>query len=154
MRKIGRWVVLAAAILGCLYIWHFSMADGERSAITSGKALAFLNQILSDWGISFQFAHITVRKIGHFIGYFILGSWVSLTLWLFEFTHYRIISLPLCFLVACADESIQKFFPGRVASFRDVLLDSAGAACGILLFSCTVWALSALFAGRRKKIEK
>ena len=154
MRKYGRWIVLAAAILGCLYIWHFSLADGERSALTSGRALELINGALARLGSEFQFSHHTVRKIGHFVGYFLLGGFVAFTLWMFSFTHYTVISLPLCFLAATADECIQIFTPGRVASVTDVLLDTCGAACGIALFSCTVLLFSALFRRLRKKAKK
>lgn len=37
-------------------------------------------------------------------------------------------------LYAVSDEYHQSFVPGRVASAVDVLIDSAGAACGLLLY--------------------
>ena len=154
MRKYGRWIVLAVAIFGCLYIWHFSLADGERSALTSGRALELINGALARLGSEFQFSHHTVRKIGHFVGYFLLGALVAFTLWMFEFTHYPLIAVPLCMTVAVVDEGIQYFSPGRVAAFTDVLLDSAGAVCGILAFFATVMALIAIFGRNTKKIRK
>jgi VanZ family protein len=43
------------------------------------------------------------------------------------------------FLVACLDEWHQKFVPGRVSSFHDVLVDTTGA----LLLNVMVWELRA-----------
>ena len=37
------------------------------------------------------------------------------------------------FLAACVDETIQLFVPGRGPRVTDVLLDSVGVTCGILL---------------------
>ena len=154
MRGFLRWLLPTVAICGCFYIWHFSLADGERSAITSGRALELINGVLARMGTELRFSHQTVRKIGHFVGYFLLGVLVALALWMFSLAHYAVLSLPLCVVAAIADECVQIFVPGRVAAVSDVMLDSLGAACGILLFSCTVSLVSALWRRRRKKVQK
>jgi VanZ family protein len=151
MRKILKWLTPLLAVGGCIFIWHFSLADGERSAATSGEVLKWLNDRLASWGADFRFSQHTVRKTGHFLGYFLLGGFLSFTLWLHEFRHYGLIAFPAVFLAACVDEFIQRFSPGRVSSFGDVLLDTAGGACGILLFAAAVSALFSLLNKRRKK---
>lgn len=40
-------------------------------------------------------------------------------------------ALTACVLVASTDETIQRFVSGRSGQISDVLLDSAGALCGI-----------------------
>ena len=44
------------------------------------------------------------------------------------------ISTLLCLMYAITDELHQIFVPGRVASIWDVLIDTMGAAFGVLLF--------------------
>ncbi len=154
MRRLFKWLMPLVAVGGCVFIWHFSLADGEASAATSGRVLVWLNERLAAMGADFRFTQLTVRKTGHFLGYFLLGGFTAFTLWLYECRRYGLIALPVVFLAACVDEFIQRFSPGRVASFLDILLDTAGGACGILLFFATVSALSAAFEGHRKKVEK
>ena len=51
-------------------------------------------------------------------------------------TLYREIAMlmeTLC--VPCIDETIQRFIPGRQSALRDVVIDLAGAACGLLIAS-------------------
>ena len=154
MHRAWRWIAVSAAVLACLYIWHFSLANGERSALTSGRALELINRAFAKTGADFRFSHHTVRKIGHFVGYFALGALVSRALWALRVKGYPILAISLCVAAAAVDEWIQLFSPGRVASLADILLDSAGAACGILLFSLPVWALSAVLKNKAKKVEK
>ena len=154
MHRVWRSLTVVVAVLACFYIWHFSLADGERSAITSGKAMEWINGVLARLGVDYQFNHQTVRKIGHFVGYLILGFLSALAVWGVKIDGYPVVALSLCLAVAAVDEGLQLFSPGRVASVADVLLDGAGAACGILLFSIPVSALSILFKNKVKKVEK
>ena len=72
-----------------------------------------------------------LRKIGHFIEFTCLGS---LLCWLFSMLKkHRLMALGCGFLAACVDESIQLLVPGRGPRVTDVLLDSVGVGCGILL---------------------
>jgi VanZ family protein len=46
-----------------------------------------------------------------------------------------LLALPSGFLIACADETIQRFVPDRGPAFKDVLIDTSGVLVGIgLLF--------------------
>ena len=72
-----------------------------------------------------------LRKIAHFIEFTCLGS---LLCWLFSMLKkHRLMALGCGFLAACVDESIQLLVPGRGPRVTDVLLDSVGVGCGILL---------------------
>lgn len=51
--------------------------------------------------------------------------------------RYRLLSaLSFCALVAAVDEAIQLFVSGRSGQVTDVVLDSVGALCGIVVFVC------------------
>ena len=149
--RVFKWLAPLLAVAGCVFIWQFSLADGESSAETSGRVLVWLNGRLAALGSDFRFSQLTVRKTGHFLGYFLLGGFLAFTLWLHKFRRCVPIALLAVFGVACVDEFIQRFSPGRGPSFRDVLLDTAGGACGALLFCAAVAVFYSLFKKSRKK---
>jgi len=81
----------------------------------------------------FRVWHHYIRKIGHFVGYFILSlllfrAWKATlrlpSLWAMR---WAAIAFFMSALVASLDELHQTFLPSRTGAFRDVLLDSTGA---------------------------
>ncbi len=79
--------------------------------------------------------HFLMRKIGHFVGYFILSlllfrAWRAtlpqprMGAWWFTWAR---IAWMMTTLVACLDEWHQAYVPGRGSSVHDVLLDSSAA---------------------------
>ena len=108
-----------------------------------------LNRLLSGIGLGFfQLAEEVIRKAAHFGEYTGLGILLTLSLTRYGFftgkKRWRLI--PVGFLIACADEGIQYFTPGRACRFTDVLLDTAGVCFGVLLTALFGWV-----RGRRKK---
>ena len=103
------------------------MKPAEQSSQESDAVLALVQRVLPSAGVYF------VRKAAHFAEYFVLGAlvggccalrWRPVLLW------------PLlgCAGVAALDEFLQTFYEGRSGELRDVLLDSLGALCALLLF--------------------
>ncbi len=74
-----------------------------------------------------------MRKNAHYFAYLLLGVLVARAIGISGFKPA--IALCMCFLFAVADETYQTFIPGRGGQVTDVLIDTAGAATGILLFS-------------------
>lgn len=78
--------------------------------------------------------HIIIRKLAHFLLYYILGAVIYYTV----FSSGKGIktcfgfSLAVPFIYAISDEFHQLFTDGRTARISDVLIDSAGALCGSL----------------------
>ncbi len=90
-----------------------------------------------------------VRKMAHFCEYALMGFlWY---LWLRERRFAPLIALGASALYACTDEFHQSFVPGRACQFRDVLIDSSGAACGILVAFVLV---CVVFCAAQKDIVK
>jgi len=77
-----------------------------------------------------------VRKNAHFFLYFILGILLMSGLTAFRVRLRRacIFAFGLSVFYATTDEVHQLFVSGRGGQVRDVLIDSAGAAMGIVLF--------------------
>lgn len=101
--------------------------------------------------------NLVLRKVGHFFGYGMIGlifrnAWTAslraLTLvrsWISPFATS--LAVASTFLVASLDEWHQRYVPGRVGSFHDVLIDTAGA----LMLNLLVWELRA--SKRRKMLN-
>ena len=94
---------------------------------------------------NFEFYHILLRKCGHFTGYGLLGTlfaraWTAflqrrvLATWTALRVRGAALGVASAFAVACADEFHQRFLPGRVSSFRDVMIDTSGAIVLNILF--------------------
>ena len=78
--------------------------------------------------------HPFIRKTAHFTEFFALAVAISFPLYVYKIRGiFLIISGQLiCTGIAFLDEYSQSFVSGRVSSYRDVMIDSAGAFCGIL----------------------
>ncbi len=157
--KRSIWFILSAipALLCMLAIFHLSSQTASASSDTSANVIEWaLSAVLPDFDdappseqkeliASCQF---TFRKAAHFSLYTLLGMlWyapmytrttdtrkAALFAWIFAAAY------------AVTDEIHQKFVPGRSAELRDVLIDSAGAAVGVVL----VYVIAAKILARRK----
>ncbi len=89
-----------------------------------------------------------IRKSAHFTIYSVLGFFIFLLLAAYRAASFKtgLYSLLWAFLYSCSDEVHQHFVPGRTMLALDVLIDSCGALCGILLA-----ALCCFIAGRISK---
>ncbi|MBQ3482688.1 MAG: VanZ family protein [Clostridia bacterium] len=151
MRRVLPWVLLAATVLWCGFIWHFSLASGTESAQTSGGVVETLNGFLASAGSETRFEHETVRKMAHFCEFAVLGVLAALTLVSFEFRHFAPWALLAVFAVGCVDELLQLLSPDRGPSFLDVLLDTAGGLAGIVFFCGALLLFYALCARKERK---
>lgn len=120
------------------FIWGNSLLPGTDSGALSNsvnellqKLFPFLFSNNSSTGDSW------VRKLAHFSEFTLLGICLC---WIFAMLYSRLceqIPRVLFFgiLVACADETIQRFIPGRNGNLIDVGIDSSGIAVGTLMFT-------------------
>lgn len=122
-------VALLAAIL--IFIWGNSLLPGE----ISGAFSRWVGQLLGLSGTGTGGGRL--RKFAHFAEFCALGMCLR---WLFGMllqSKLRPFLLPLAagFLVACIDETIQMFVPGRGPGIKDVGIDTAGVAVGIVFIT-------------------
>lgn len=80
----------------------------------------------------FAFVEFLIRKATHFCTFGLIALALQIALPTFRFKAPAII-LAIA-LIASADEWRQSFTPGRTMSFQDVMLDTAGALCFLMLF--------------------
>ena len=117
-------------ILNLAFIWGNSLLPGEISGAISGWVKNLLSGLFPGNGNP-QAGHGLLRKLAHFMEFCCLGTVLC---WLVSMLgkkpwHSLIYSV----LAACTDELIQCFVPDRGPGIRDVVIDTTGAALGILL---------------------
>ena len=86
-------------------------------------------------GDAARVSEIVVRKSAHIFEFTVLFLLLALLIGAFTRSRKRVvlISAAACFVSAVCDELLQ-IVSKRGASFRDVLIDSAGTAAGALLY--------------------
>lgn len=149
MKSKKIYTAVAVMLLIGLYItiFWFSAEDGEESSALSRKVTETILRIyyrmtagtgsggggvMAAWNDALEGI---IRKLAHFAEYLCMGflSYSIVILWYKPVWKGRLLVLLQLLLSAGADEFHQYFIPGRFASFKDVLIDTAGGIVGILL---------------------
>lgn len=91
-----------------------------------------------------------VRKAAHISAYFVLGILIFSLLKEYGLGVKKMIfiSIAIAMLYACTDEVHQVFVSGRSGEVRDVLIDTAGAAVGVVVYA----ALPSRFYKKSEKV--
>lgn len=136
--KKNLFLCISLITLNVAFIWCNSLLSKELSSAFSNLVGTVISWFFPATQMQGGGAgHGTLRKIAHFMEFCSLGLLLS---WLFhmttqrKWTHYAL-PLVLGAAVACIDETIQIFVPGRGPGLRDVAIDSAGVLLGVLLLS-------------------
>lgn len=121
-------------------------------AVTSSARSDEIVRTIQSIGVSTPTNILTflVRKTAHICAYFILGILLFNLLKEYELAVKKMIflSIAIAMLYACTDELHQMFVPGRSGEVRDVLIDTAGAAVGVVVYA----ALSSRFYKKSEKV--
>ena len=119
--------------LNLALIWGNSLLPGASSDSLSGGVLAVLGQFLPF--LLTEAGHTLLRKAAHFSEFALLGLLYS--------GRHRLVKgeTPVHLMlfgmtVACIDETIQIFTPGRASSLIDVWIDTSGFALGLAVIFC------------------
>ena len=139
-KNILRGILLILLFWTFITIFGFSSQDAEQSGNLSEKITKKIIDKVPNINEQNQ-EHIikrtekVIRKIAHFAIYalvgFLLMAFIS-TYKIAEKTRV-ITSLLIGAIYAMSDEIHQSFIPGRSAQITDVMLDSLGVLCGILI---------------------
>lgn len=124
-------------------IFFLSAQVAEESTITTNFVIEILYKIYSvfnkvDMETFINSIFTPVRKIAHFSEFTILGVLIYLNLK--EYRRNRVVLLSIAFscLYAISDEIHQIFVPGRFCAIGDMLIDTCGAALGVLIIHLIV----------------
>ena len=128
-KKIRFWAIMI--LCNILFIWGNSLLPGSVSGAISSFVKELVYMFFPGLSSAGEGGHGLLRKVAHFTEFACLGA--CLTRFLFLLKKPRLLALAGAFLVACCDETIQRFVPDRGPSFKDVLIDTFGAVIGMTL---------------------
>ena len=125
-------VIIWMAII--FYLSHQPATTSSQLSSGITHNITIMVQKMIPFSINTDLFHSFVRKAAHFAAYFILGVLLMRAL-----VHNNVflkmgVSLLISVLYAISDEFHQTFIPGRSGEIRDVIIDTAGAVTGILLY--------------------
>lgn len=138
-KRILRFIPMIAVMI---VIFIFSMMPADQSDQTSGTlldiVLSFVRKLKSG-DISAELAgslHHFIRKGAHFTEYAVLGVTVMMAIWKEWKEEKWPLLLPIIIssFYATTDEIHQYFVPGRWGTWTDVIIDTAGAFTGIIIY--------------------
>ena len=146
MKKVITVIAVCLLIAVYIMIFLFSADDAAESSslsVTVTRKLINLyyhffsgnNNAVLTVPVVTDDAEAIVRKMAHFTEYMAVGflSFGIAVIWM-QRIKAGIVAVTLqVFLSAGLDEIHQYFVPGRYASFRDVLIDTAGGIAGIMI---------------------
>ena len=131
--RILAYLLLTAILMLIIYLMSNEVADA--SSLRSDEIVRTIQSI----GITAPEGLLTflVRKAAHISAYFILGILLFNLLKEYGLAVKKIIfiSIGIAMLYACTDEIHQMFVPGRSGEVRDVLIDTAGAVVGVVVYA-------------------
>lgn len=137
--------LLVAIGLTLVFIWGHSLMPGQSSQNESETIKWLLSLLLGEGAVT-AFLLKYIRKVAHFMEFFLLGAEVS--------GLGRLHKTPVMWLyglgVAAVDETLQFFSPGRAPGVRDVLLDYSGYLCGFCLIASVFWVYSVFRRSHKK----
>ncbi len=132
------WMAVAGWMAVIFYLSHQPAEDSRAlSRGVTEMVIVFLEGILPDTDLDIRELNYYVRKNAHFIAYFILAV-LSMNAFGRSGVAGRrriVFTMILCVFYAITDEIHQLFIPGRAGQVRDVLIDSAGSATGIAIYT-------------------
>ena len=122
-------ISLLLVILWMIFIFVMSSFDASSSSNQSNFIIDIITSIINikDTGL----LSLIIRKLAHFIEYFILG--ILVINFITRYDKKIIIAILLCIIYATSDEIHQIFVPGRSCQITDIMIDSLGSIMGIYL---------------------
>ncbi len=146
MKRFLQFIVACVPMVFCMMlIFYFSSQEASVSSEMSG---GFIEQVLSSLpGTGFHemnaaerlnavaSAQFFFRKAAHFSIYALLGVLAILPMYVLfqKWGKSAFAAWCVALIYSATDEFHQTFVPGRSGELRDVLIDCAGAALGILV---------------------
>lgn len=123
-------ISLLLVILWMIFIFVMSSFDATSSSNQSNFIVDIITSIINIKDIGLL--SLIIRKLAHFIEYFILG--ILVINFITRYDKKIIIAIFLCIIYATSDEIHQIFVPGRSCQIIDIMIDSLGSIMGIYLY--------------------
>lgn len=127
-------ISLLLVILWMIFIFVMSSFDANSSSNQSNFIVDIITSIINIKDI--ELLSLIIRKLAHFIEYFILG--ILVINFITRYDKKIIIAILLCIIYATSDEIHQIFVPGRSCQIIDIMIDSSGSIMGIYLYKLII----------------
>ena len=148
MKKKSCWILVGLMVI---FIFSNSAASASTSNGMSLTVSEWVRPVLNTVALhpETDFLNFVIRKLAHFSEYALLGVLIGLAYRLqpWSWMKGKVALLPF-FIIPVLDENLQRFSSGRSCELRDMLIDSAGMAVGMMLVIAVLMMLS-----NRKKQE-
>ena len=133
--RIARIVLTVLTVAAVAAIFFNSTRSAVESTEQSTPLTEMINSFLASLHIPLLITETMVRKAAHFTEYAVLGTLLTVTVYLYTQKRGRtfLCALPIGAAVAVCDELIQLFPEGRSCEVRDMLIDFCGAAFAVLI---------------------
>ncbi len=152
MKKRKHWWVWLIVALYIYFIFRNSLMIADVSSAVSSRVTQKLSAFLTRFGIytDYYVFHHYVRKFAHLCEFAGLGFLVTAAMHICPLFKSRCMNFIL-FLIAVpfADETIQRYIPGRGSAYGDMIIDGSGFLIGG--FICYVLILIIMDLFFRKK---
>lgn len=134
----------AIIIMGIIFYFSSKEAEvSDDSSLTIADKILTVYETISEAPfldetreIKLDHINLIVRKMAHFIEYAVLAIAIAFHLWVWKKDGMIlfILTIGLSAGYATTDEFHQRYISGRSGQIADILLDTAGAIAGFLLF--------------------
>lgn len=164
MMRIIRTAAGILALFWMCVIFAFSAQEQEESsAVSESFSYRMVRSADSFLGLNWDDERLHeiadaiegyVRKAAHMTEFAILAVLIYIWLGKWQFTKKKTMLLSMLFtaLYAASDETHQLFVAGRSGRITDVMIDSAGAVLGVLIFAGVEKCI--IFLWNRRKYRK
>ncbi|HEX3039557.1 MAG TPA: VanZ family protein [Caproiciproducens sp.] len=119
-------------VLFALYLFSNSVYQKQQSFRQSTLVLEYMKAFFANAGISISISEGFLRKLAHFIEYFLFGSILSVTMHIYvkSLRRYFFPQLFTLLVIPVIDEYIQ-IYSGRTSSVTDIILDFLSGLAGM-----------------------
>lgn len=141
MKRVLAYIcIFSLTISWMALIYGFSAQDATESGGLSAVIAEPVTQMImklrdlpaEEYDALYMQVDSIIRVMAHFTEYAILGILMTV---LCRMLYWKGLWIPwvICTVFAVTDEWHQSYSPGRTAEVKDVVIDSAGVICGIIL---------------------
>lgn len=133
IRRVFTWILVVLWMVFIFSQSHKPASESNRlSKGITGIIVETVENVAPDVEIEVNKYHHIIRKNAHFFSYLVLGILVVNAL---RNSGVNIgLAVLVCVLYAISDEIHQLYILGRSGEVKDVIIDSAGAFAGILVY--------------------
>ena len=151
-------ILTLGTLLWTAFIFCNSLKDSDDSQKQSSRIVdIIIEKILSEQPEEISektegLLTLIVRKSAHFLEFSMLSffSYLTLCAWKTNSKNRYILPVAFSFFVACCDEMLQYFTPGRACRFTDVIIDTSGAVFALAIVSVITEILLKSYRSRGK----